>query len=49
MQDDKLKSEELLELLRAEVTKLLCADDVAEDEKVARIKRAQEIIESGQA
>ncbi len=47
MQDDKQKKEELLELLRAELAKLLCADDVSEEEKLARITLAQAIIENG--
>jgi hypothetical protein len=48
MQDEKWRREELLELLRAEVARLLCADDVSEDEKVSRIKLVQAIIESGE-
>lgn len=48
MQDEKQEKEELLEMLRAEVAKLLCADDVSEEEKLTRIKLAQAIIESGQ-
>lgn len=48
MQDEKQEREELLEMLRAEVAKLLCADDVSEEEKLTRIKLAQAIIESGQ-
>lgn len=47
MHDENQKKEELLEMLRAEVAKLLCADDVSEEEKLSRIKLAQAIIESG--
>jgi hypothetical protein len=32
--EGKLSKEELLEMLRAEVARLLCADDVSEDEKL---------------
>ena len=46
MQDEKQKKEELLEVLRAEVARLLCADDVSEEEKLSRIQLAQAIIES---
>ena len=46
MQDEKQKKEELLEMLRAEVATLLCADDVSDEEKLSRIKLAQAIIES---
>ncbi len=46
MQDEKLKKEALLEMLRAEIAKLLCADDVSEEEKLSRIKLAQAIIEN---
>jgi hypothetical protein len=48
MQDEKQKKEELLEMLRAEVARLLCADDVSEEEKLSRIKLAQAIIENGE-
>ena len=47
MSDEKQRKEELLEMLRAEVAKLLCADDVSEEEKLARIRRAQDIMENG--
>jgi hypothetical protein len=46
--NDTDKKEELLEILRAEVARLLCADDVSEEEKLSRIKLAQAIIESGE-
>lgn len=46
MQDERPKIEDFLEQLRAEVARLLCADDVSEDEKLARIRLAQAIIES---
>jgi hypothetical protein len=45
MQDEKRKREELFEVLRAEVARLLCADDVSEEEKLSRIQLAQAIIE----
>ena len=48
MQDEKQQKEELIELLRAEVARLLCSDDVSEEEKLSRIKRAHEIIENGE-
>jgi len=48
MRDEKQKKEELLEMLRAEVATLLCADDVSEEVKVSRIKLVQAIIESGE-
>jgi hypothetical protein len=48
MQDAVQKKEDLLERLRAEVARLLCADDVSEEEKLSRIKLAQAIIESGE-
>ena len=48
MQDEKWRREELLELLRVEVARLLCADDVSEGVKVSRIKLVQAIIESGE-
>lgn len=44
--DDLRKKEELLEVLRAAVARLLCSDDVSEEEKLSRIKRAQEIVEN---
>ena len=47
MQDDEQKKEELLDILRAEVARLLCADDVSEEEKLSRIRLAQAIIETG--
>jgi hypothetical protein len=33
MQDEKQKKEELLEMLRVEVARLLCADDVSKEKK----------------
>jgi hypothetical protein len=47
MENDTVNKERLLEALREEVATLLCADDISEEEKLARIKRAQEIIEQG--
>ena len=49
MHDEQQKKEELLELLRAEIAALLCADDVSEEEKVFRMRLAQTIIEQGVA
>ncbi|MFO0415958.1 MAG: hypothetical protein ACK5Y6_01600 [Pseudomonadota bacterium] len=46
--ENQQKKEELLEILRAEVARLLCADDVSEEEKLCRIKLAQAIIEGGE-
>ena len=46
MQDETQKKEELLEMRRAEVAMLLCAEDVSEEEKGSRIQLAQAIIES---
>lgn len=40
--------EKLLRMLKAELDNLLCADGVSEEEKLVRIKQAQEIIESGE-
>lgn len=48
MQDEQQKREELLGILREEVVRLLSSDDVSEEEKVTRMKRAQNIIESGE-
>jgi hypothetical protein len=48
MQNEKQKKEELIEMLRVEVARLLCADDVSEEEKLSRIKLAQTIIEGGE-
>jgi hypothetical protein len=48
MQDEKQKKEELLEILRVEVARLLCADDVTEEEKLSRIRLAQAILEGGE-
>lgn len=44
--DERQKKEELLEVLRAELVRLLCADDVSEQEKLSRIQLAQAIIET---
>jgi hypothetical protein len=48
MKDEKQKKEELLEGLRAEVARLLCADYVSEEQKLSRLKLALEIIKKGQ-
>jgi hypothetical protein len=49
MQDEKQKQKkyELIEVLRTEVAMLLCADDVSEEAKLARVKLAHHIIENG--
>lgn len=47
MIDDNTMKQELLELLRNEMANLLCADAITEEEKLARIKLAQAIIENG--
>ena len=47
IEDEVEVKKQLLEMLREEVARLLCSDDVCEEEKVARIKRAQEIFERG--
>ena len=46
MQDQQRGKEDLLEELRAEITKLLLADEVSEEEKLSRIKLAQEIFDT---
>lgn len=48
MPDERQKKAELLEVLRAEVARLLCADDVSEEEKLSRLKLAQAIIGIGE-
>jgi hypothetical protein len=48
MQDEEQKEEEgLLEILRAEVARLLCTDDVGEEERLSRLGLTHEIIENG--
>ncbi len=47
MENERADKERLLEALREEVERLLCADDISEEEKLDRIKCAQEIIEHG--
>lgn len=42
------KNDLLLEALREEIAELLCSDDISEDAKLARIKQAQAIIETGE-
>lgn len=49
MTDDNTIKQELLELLRNEIANLLCAEEITEEEKLARIKLAQAIIENGVA
>lgn len=48
MHDEKKQREELIEMLCVEVAKLLCADDVSEEEKLSRIKLAEAILERGE-
>ncbi len=46
MQDDNPEErKELIDILCAEVARLLCADDVSEEEKLKRINLAQAIID----
>lgn len=47
MEDERAEREKLLQALQEDVATLLCADEVSEEEKLARIKLAQEIIENG--
>ena len=47
MQDEKQNRDELIEVLRTEIAALLCADDVSEEAKLARLKLAHHIIENG--
>ena len=44
MQEEAERKRELLEMLSAEVNRLVFADDVSEGQKWCRIKRAQAII-----
>ena len=46
VQDQQRSKEDLLEELRAEVTRLLLADEVSEEQKLFRIKLAQAIFET---
>jgi hypothetical protein len=48
MHDEKKQKEELIEMLCVEVARLLCADDVSEEEKLSRIKLAEAILERGE-
>jgi hypothetical protein len=48
MQDEKQKKAELLEMLRKEIARLLCSDDVSEEEKLSRIELPQTIIKRGE-
>jgi hypothetical protein len=47
MQDEKQNRDELIEVLRTEIAALLCADNVSEEAKLARVKLAHYIIENG--
>jgi hypothetical protein len=49
MHDEQRTKEDLLEILKQEITALLCADDVSEEEKAARLKLVQAIMEHGVA
>jgi hypothetical protein len=46
MIEDKQK-QAILQKLREEIEKLLCIENVSEDEKVIRMRKAQAIIEFG--
>ena len=48
MSEDNEK-QALFQKLREEIEKLLCTDNVSEEEKVIRMRRAQAIIELGSA
>ena len=48
MREERLKREEILDVLRAELARLLCADDVSEEEKLIRIERAERILQGGE-
>ena len=48
MENETADKEILLQALREVLARLLCSDDVSEEEKLARIKRAQEIFETGE-
>ena len=48
MENNRAEKELLLEELRKEVAKLLCSDDLSDEEKLSRLKIAQSIIEKGQ-
>ena len=47
MSEKNENNQALLQELREEIEKLLCAENVSEDEKVIRLKKAQAIIELG--
>ena len=47
MSEEENKKQALLQELREEIKKLLCSDNVSEDEKVTRMRKAQDIIELG--
>jgi len=47
MQHEEKTKAALLELLREEIAKLLMADDVSEEQKLARFERATAILEGG--
>lgn len=46
VQDERAEREKLLQALQEDVARLMCSDEVSEEEKLARIKLAQEIIEN---
>lgn len=47
MQNEEQTKAALLEVLREEISKLLVADDVSEEEKLARFERATAILNGG--
>lgn len=47
MRNEEQTKAALLEVLREEIARLLAADDVSEEEKLARFERATAILEGG--
>lgn len=47
MQDETENVARLLDAFRGELESLLCGDELSDEEKVARMRRAQLIIEQG--
>jgi hypothetical protein len=45
MQEEAKEKQKLLDTLREQLAELLCSDQVREEEKLARIKRAKAIFE----
>lgn len=48
MEEESKEKERLLQILRDEVNRLLLSGDISEQEKLSRIKLAQEIMENGE-